>query len=251
MKTITPIFLLVFMLVGCKREDRFYNAKLDDSESIAAQAPIMMSGEPVGVVVATFNQGPQRCVRFAVRSGKSSALRPGTVVATVSSAGLELDSSNAVAGASELESGAFVPRRKVNSAEVLGSEVAKAAAEKVPLLGRLGLTGSNLLVGILGIAVLIWLLRASIVAGVIALIAAWLGHPFLLNIMADLLAHARANQASVAQIGSSFEAGSVAATLERSLAGTLSQLPGPTLLSIAFVFICTYLTVRFFQMAAR
>jgi len=247
------IFMLVMAagLFGCKRDDLLLNTRLAESESIEADAPVMLNGEPIGKVVAIFNQGSQRGVRLAVRADLSQPLRVGTIVAAVSSNGVELDSSAVQPGAAKIEPGAWLQRLRVSAIGALSAGVAKVAAEKIPWFGRQGLDRTSVLVGVVLLLVFVWMLRASITAGLVAMASAWLGHPFLLNVMAELLVKARANQAAVVQVSSSFDAGSAADTLERSLTGIFSQLPGPTVLSIACIFICTYLSVRFFQRATH
>ena len=243
MKKFVTLFLALAGLVGCKRDDLIVNIRLGDNETISANAPVMLGDERAGAVVSVLQQGSQRVARLAIRADFSPALRQGTSVASVSSSGIELDDISVLPDANKLDQGAWLPRRKAEGK----AAVAKIVNEKLPWLGRHGLN-PNTIMGLAVAAILVlWLLRDSLFAGSMALLSAWLLHPFLLPRMAGALAKARANQASISGVDSSLDPGSAAAALERTLTDTLSQLPGPTVLAIGVVFLCTYMGIRFFQ----
>ena len=252
MKTtcLIPLLAASLGLIGCKRDPLILNTRLDPADVVVINAPVLLEGVPIGTVSAVYPQGDQRCAKLAIAPGPKP-LRLGTVVAGVSPAGVELDASAVNAGATKLDDAAWLPRRRAKPTEALTAGVAKVAVERVPWLARAGLERNSIVVGVVVLLVLIWVIRDSLVAGLISGVVAWLMHPFLLTTMADLLVRAKRNQAAVSGVGSGFEDGSAAHALENSLTTVFSQLPGPTVLAIACVFIGAYLTIRFFQIAMR
>jgi hypothetical protein len=241
--------LTLLACAGCEREPLSFNVRLDPLEDVAVGAPVRSDGQLAGWVAALSTES-QRTARLVFRSDLHHPPRVGTVITGVSAAGIEVQAA-ADPEADQLESGTWLPRRRASGSEVLKGAVAELAAAKLPWLARLGLDAASLLWVAMGTLIFLWLLRASIVAGLVSMIAAWLGHAFLLPTCSDLVLKARANQAAVTAVGSTIEGGSMAAAAERTLTAALSQLPGPTVLAAGCVFLGAYATIRLFQAARR
>ncbi len=249
MKQHLPVLFLAVVLLAlaaCKRPPLSLNLRLDPSDDVAVGAPVRLDGDVAGSVAAISpgSPGAPRTARLVFRPDLPP-LRVGTVVTGVSATGIEVQ---AAADADPLKPGAWLPRRRPSGTEVLKGAVADLAAAKLPWLARFGLDATTLLWVAGGALVFLWLLRSSIVAGLIAILAAWLLHPFLLPTCADLVLKARANQRA-ANLPSDFAPGGTAAVLESAVTQAFSQLPSPKLLSLGAVFLTTYLVLRALQAA--